>query len=100
MNKIEMQGTKFSNIKCSIQIDTLVRECYTSGEGLFLYKNAVYVPPLGMIDDIASFALSGPNSIKTNSITNAKIESKKLEFGSNKCYNIHIGELEDTHSKL
>ena len=100
MNKIEMQGTKFSNIKCSIQIDTLGRECYTSGEGLFLYKNAVYVPPLGMIDDIASFALSGPNSIKTNSITNAQIESKKLEFGSNKCYNIHIGELEDTHSKL
>ena len=73
MNKIEMQGTKFSNIKCSIQIDTLGRECYTSGEGLFLYKNAVYVPPLGMIDDIASFALSGPKSIKTNSITNAQI---------------------------
>ena len=68
VNKIEMQGTKFSNIKCSIQIDTLGKECYTSGEGLFLYKNAVYVPPLGMIDDIVSFAMSGVDAIKTNAI--------------------------------
>ena len=35
MERLEMQGTKFSNIKCSIQMDTLGRECYTSGDGLF-----------------------------------------------------------------
>jgi hypothetical protein len=98
LQEIEMQGTKFSNIKCSIQIDTLGKECYSSGEGLFLYKEGVYVPPLGMIDDIASFALSGADSIKTNAIINAKIESKKLEFGPAKCYNIHIGS--NVHSKL
>ena len=97
VNKIEMQGTKFSNIKCSIQIDTLGKECYTSGENLFLYKKAVYVPPLGMIDDIASFALSGPDAIKMNTIINAKIESKKLQFGPTKCYNIHIGKQKETH---
>ena len=90
VQKIEMQGTKFSNIKCSIQMDTLGKDCYSSGEGLFLYKNAVNVPPLGMIDDIASFSLSGPNAIKTNAIINSKIESKKFEFGPTKCYNIHI----------
>ena len=67
MDRIEMQGTKFSNIKCSIQIDTLGKECYNSGEGLFIYKNAVYVPPLGMIDDIVSFAKSGSDAIKTQS---------------------------------
>ena len=58
------------------------------------------MPPLGMIDDIASFALSGPDAIKTNSIINTKIESKKLEFGPTKCYNIHIGEWKDTHLNL
>ena len=100
MEKIEMQETKFSKIKCSIQMDTLGRECYAFGDGLFLYKNAVYVPPLGMIDDICSFGLSGPNAIKTNSIINSKIESKKLEFGSTKCNNIHIGQLKDTRLKL
>ena len=36
LEKIEMQGTKFSNIKCSIQIDTLGKECYSTGQGLFL----------------------------------------------------------------
>ena len=95
-----MQGTKFSNIKCSIQMDTLGKECYNSGEGLFIYKNAVYIPPLGMIDDIASFALSGSNAIMTNAIINSKMETKKLEFGSSKCYNIHIGNLKDTHNML
>ena len=44
LDEIEMQGTTFANIKCSVQVDTLGRECYTSGEGLFLYKNSVYVP--------------------------------------------------------
>ena len=95
LEEIEMQGTKFSNIKCSVQVDTLGRECYSSGEGLFLYKNCVYVPPLGMIDDIASFALSGSEAIMTNAIINAKIESKKLEFGPAKCYNIHLGNIEE-----
>ena len=52
----EMQGTKLSNIKCSVQIDTLGKECYTSGEGLFLYKECVFVPLLGMINDVASFS--------------------------------------------
>ena len=98
LEQIEMQGTKFSNIKCSIQVDTLGKECYTSSEGLFLYKKCVYVPPLGKIDDVASFAFSGPEAIKTNAIINAKIESKKLEFGPSKCYNIHLGKNQDTQS--
>ena len=45
-----------------------------------------------MIDDIASFSLCGPESMITNAIINAKIESKKLEFGPSKCFNLHIGE--------
>ena len=87
-----MQGTKLSNIKCSVQIDTLDKECYSSNEGMFLYKECVYVPPLSMIDDIASFSKCGPDSIKVNAVINSKIESKKLEFGPKKCYNIHIGK--------
>ena len=90
-----MQGTKFSNIKCCIQMDTLGKECYNSGEGHFRYKNSVNIPPLGMIEDIAFFALSGSKAIMTNAIINSKIESKKLELGPSKCYNIHIGKSMD-----
>ena len=98
LDEIEMQGTKFSNIKCSVQVDTLGRECYTSGEGLFLYKNSVYVPPLGMIDDIASFALSSSEAVISNAIINAKIESKKLEFGPAKCYTIRLGKEKESQN--
>jgi hypothetical protein len=91
LNNIEMQGTVMGPIKASVQLDTLGRDCYDRQEGLYLYNGCVSVPPLQMIDDLASFAICSPQSIVTNAIINAKIESKKLEFGPNKCYNIHIG---------
>ena len=59
-------------------------------EGLFLYKNCVNIPPLRMCNDIASISLCGVDSIKTNAILDLKIESMKLRFGTNKCFNIHI----------
>ena len=76
LEKIEMQGTKLSNIKCAVQINTLGKECYTFDEGMFLYKECVKVPPLGMIDDVSSFSKCGSDSVKINAIINAKIESK------------------------
>ena len=39
-------------------------------------------------------------AIKTNAIINAKIESKKLQFGPSKCYNIHIGKKQDNNILL
>ena len=42
MEEIEMQGTVWGPIKCSVQMDTLGRDCYRDMEGLFLYKNMVY----------------------------------------------------------
>ena len=87
-----MQGTVPGPIKASVQVDTLGRDCYTYSEGLFLYKNCVSVPPLSMCDDVVSVARCGIDSIKTNAIINSKIESKKLEFGPTKCFNIHVGK--------
>ena len=52
LSEIEMQGTVPAPLKCSIQIDTLGKECLQSGEGLYKYKECVNIPPLAMIDDI------------------------------------------------
>ena len=52
LEEIEMQGTKWSNIKCAVQVDTLGKDCYSNNEGMFIYKECVTVPPLGMIDDL------------------------------------------------
>ena len=38
MKQIEMQGTVLAPLKCSVQLDTLGKECLTNGEGLFRYK--------------------------------------------------------------
>ena len=54
-------------------------------EGLFLYKNMVYVPHLVMIDYLVSFSDCGTESMKKNAIMNAKVESKNLSFGPKKC---------------
>ena len=43
-----------------------------------------------MIYDLASFSTCSTHSV----VTNAKIKSKKLEFGPSKCYNIHVGNKE------
>ena len=91
MNDIEMQGTVMGPIKCSVQLDTLGRDCYERQKGLYLYNDCISVPPLQMIDDLASFSTCSPQSIITNAIINGKIEAKKLELSKTKCVNIHIG---------
>ena len=91
LNKIEMQGTVPAPLKCAVQIDTLGKYCYTYNTGLYTYKDACAVPPLGMIDDIAGVARCGDDSIILNSIVNSKIESKKLKFNLKKCVVMHVG---------
>ena len=91
MKRIEMQGTVPAPLKCAIQIDTLGKYCYTYNTGLYLYKDACVVPPLSMIDDIAGVADCSDGSLVLNSIINAKIEAKKLNFNLKKCINMHIG---------
>ena len=90
--EIEMQGTVPGPLKACVQVDTLGRDSYMYSEALFVYKGCVFVPPLSMCDDVASIAKCGIDSIKTNAIINAKIESKKLEFSHSKCLNIHVGK--------
>ena len=92
LEEIEMQGTVAGPIKATVQIDSLGRDCYERREGLYTYNDCVSVPALSMCDDIASFSLCGVQSVVNNAIINAMIESKILEFGHKKCYNIHIGK--------
>ena len=57
-----------------------------------MYREVTSVPPMGMIDDIASVSLCISQSVINNSIINSKIESKRLQFGPDKCYQIHVGK--------
>ena len=92
LNKIIMQGTVFAPLKCSIQIDTLGRDCLANGDGLYEYKTVVDVPALSMIDDVVGITPCSDESVKLNSIINVKIESKKLRLSDSKCYKLHISK--------
>ena len=72
-------------------VDTIGRYCYTYSTGLYFYRNASAIPPLGMIDDVAGIANCSDDSIVLNTIVNTRIEAKKLEFNLKKCVNMHIG---------
>ena len=41
IKEIEMQGTVLSNIKCSVQIDSLGQDCITENKGIFKYKGCI-----------------------------------------------------------
>ena len=100
VNQIEMQGTVTAPLKCAVQIDTLGRYCYKYGTGLYFYKNACAIPPLGMIDDIAGVAKCGDDSIILNAIVNTKIETKKLQFNQKKCVYMHVGSKQENCPEL
>ena len=92
LKELEMQGTALSNIKCSVQIDSLGKDCITENKGLYKYKDGINIPPLSMVDDIVTVSSCGTNSIKVNAIVQAKIETKQLELGHPKCFNMHVGK--------
>ena len=92
LKNLEMQGTVLSNIKCSIQIDSLGKDCLTENKGVYKYKECISIPPLSMVDDIITVSRCGVDSVKVNAIVQAKIECKQLELSHQKCFNMHTGK--------
>ena len=92
LTNLIMQGTVFAPIKCSIQIDTLGRDCLTNGDGLYQYKNIIEVPALSMVDDVIGITTCSDEAVKLNAIINVKMESKKLRLSQDKCFKLHISK--------
>ena len=51
LREIELQGSVMAPLKCSVSMDTIGKDCYTDGNGIYLYKRCVRVPPIWMIAD-------------------------------------------------
>ena len=91
VHKIVMQGEVLAPLKCSVQVDTIGKECIEEKKNLYQYKEKVAIPPLGMVDDIISVSKCGINSLLMNSFLNSKTNIKKLQFGTQN-HNLHIGK--------
>ena len=98
--EIEMQGTVPAPLKCSIQIDTLGKECIENEEGLYKYKECVNIPPLAMIDDILAVSECSVESVKTNAFIQSKVAHKNLQLGTDKCFKMHVGKDQTNCSEL
>ena len=92
VEKIVLQGEVFGPLECSVSIDNFGKECIDNEKYLYSYKNEVGVPPLAMIDDLVCPSVCGVDSVLINSYINAKTNTKKLQFGVNKCHQLHVGK--------
>ena len=89
INDIGTQGGPLGPLMCSLQIDKIGKETLERNEYLYDYKN-MKIPPLSMMDDIASISKCGTDSIELNAFINAKIEEKTLQLNRDKCHQLHI----------
>ena len=100
MEQIVLQGENFAPLECSVQIDTIGKECIVGSKYLFYYRDSIPVPPLSMVDDLICISKCGINSIIMNSFINSKSSMKKLQFGVDKCHKIHVGKVKTVCPEL
>ena len=89
---IVAQGSSLGPTMASVHTDKIGKEELDSKKYLYKYKGEVEVPSLAMVDDVATVAKCGIESIEVNAYINAKIELKKLTLNSDKCHKIHVGK--------
>ena len=95
LNNVELQGTVITPLKCSIQLDSLGKEICSDknlSETLYKFKGFLKIPPLALIDDLLTINTCGINSVKMNGLVQSKVDSRRLELGNTKYFQMHIGK--------
>ena len=88
-----MQGDVLAPLICSLQVDTIGKECLQEQKNLFFFNDIVPIPPLGMVDDLFTISECGVKTSLLNQFINVKTATKK--FGTTKCIKMHIGKSEN-----
>ena len=91
IERLIMQGEVTGSGQCSNMIDTFGKECLKEDKLLYKYKDDLGVPPLAMVDDVLAISRCGVESIEMNAYLNQKTNIKRLQFGPEKCHQMHVG---------
>ena len=92
IEQILMQGDVLAPLISSLQVDTIGKECLEDNKHLYLYKDIVPIPPLGLVDDLFTISPCGSSTTKLNQYINSKTAEKRLQFGTSKCIKLHVGQ--------
>jgi hypothetical protein len=89
------QGDVFGPIFCSKQVDTFGQECIQESKYTYLYRGEVEIPPLSMVDDVLCVSECGYKTTMAHAYISLKTDSKKLQFGAQKCKKLHVGKFKE-----
>ena len=92
LEDIILQGDVFGPIECSVMVDSFGKECLEENKHLYYYKDTVPVPVLTMVDDAIAITECGYKSSMMNAFMNTKTSIKKLQYGTQKCFKMHVGK--------
>ena len=92
IKEIVMQGDVLAPLISSLQVDTMGKECFEDKKHLYYFKNKVPIPPLGLVDDLFTISNCGFKTTMMNEYINTKTAMKKLQFGTTKCFKLHVGK--------
>ena len=82
IDEIVMQGDVLAPLISSLQVDTIIKECLDENKHLYLYKDIVPIPPLGLVDDLLTISSCGFKTTQINQYLNSKTAEKRLQFGT------------------
>ena len=92
ISEVITQGDVFGPLFCSKQVDTFGQECLMEKRHTYLYRGEVEIPPLSMVDDLLCVSECGYKTKTANAFLAFKTDSKKLQFGAQKCKKLHVGK--------
>ena len=81
-----------SSLKCTVSVDSIAKEADTISDHLYKYRKSLVIPPLQMVDDQLAVSPCGMDAVITNAFMNAQTNLKRMQYGANKCFRLHIGK--------
>ena len=92
VKNIICQGDPWGSIQCSLMVDGIGKRSLDPLLEPYKYRGIVPIPILGMVDDELSISEPGYKTARLNAFLNATTSTKKLQYGPEKCFVMHVGK--------
>ena len=100
LKNIICQGDSWGSMECGVMVDGFGKQSLNPELEPYQYKGKVPVPLLGMVDDTLMVLESGYKTQRLNAFLNAKTACKRLQFGMDKCFVMHVGKNISEYKKV